>query len=49
MQRQQDELEGFPKSTLIWLGAKHQGRVCFKENAEESVFCGSNRALDSVY
>lgn len=38
MQRQQDELEGFPKSTLVWLGARHQGRVCFKGNAEESVF-----------
>lgn len=36
MQRQQDELEGFPKSTLVWLGVRHRGRVCFKENAEES-------------
>lgn len=38
VQRQQDEQLGFPKSTLVWLGARHQGRVYFKGNAEESVF-----------
>lgn len=28
----------FQKSTLVWLGARHQGCVYLKGNAEESVF-----------